>query len=186
MVLCTTEQDPLWLKALVQAPSVLSLAISAFAFWVALKSYRYAEKKDAQSAARSVKDEFWIRTVVSPLSIAPFVSFATGLMTTLPGASASATAVRDYWKNHQSRLNELAGSFQALKLVDQTLHGEVEKALTKFEDLLSSYVSDLGAFLDGHSASAPSRQQAIAELGLKMIEVFRPIEQHQNAIEGSL
>jgi hypothetical protein len=168
------------------APSALSLIVSGVALWVAWRTYAYNARKDARARTQSIQDDFWLRKVVSPISIEPFLKFVTEVRATLPTAdtpSAMApSTLTAYWSVNQTRLNEFSLAFQSLELVDPALHRSVEEALLAFDDSLAAYVGALGQFLNGSATEPPNREDAGRVLTETMLKIFGLIQVHQRSL----
>lgn len=186
MEVCGPESDPMWLKLMSAGPSALSLVVSIAALIVAVRTYTYTSTKDQKARAQSIQDDFWLRTVVSPASIEPFLKFIGDLRAALPHASATTPLTPNdltvYWGGAQRKFNEFSMSFQSLALIDLALQKSVEQALLDLEDGLSDYVAALGKFVDGTVTVAPNRADAAASLTRGMLRVFQLVQDHQRVL----
>jgi hypothetical protein len=157
------------------------MVLSVLAIGLSIATFLYTRKKDSRARQQSIQDDFWLRKVVSPISIEPFLQFGTELLTKLPAADNDPAAARAAGAELLGKLRGLTESFLALRLIADDLHSQVASALEDFEDRLATY---LGA-LDGcwnNISPAPSRPEAIAELSSALIEVLNPIKKHQASL----
>ncbi len=175
IALCRPQQDSAWGKFW---PSFPGLLLSCFAAGLAVYSFIYAKRKDETARDQSVRDDFWLRKVVSPASIEPFVTFSAELTTSLPDASKTAAEVQEYWLKQVDRTNEFASIFALLTLVKEDMHTGVEEQLEFLEDVVSSYCGNLQAHLE-QGKPPPSRKEAIARIRSISIALLKAIQVHQ-------
>ena len=114
VAICRPSPEPLSDKLLTALPaiciSLLALGVSVWSFW-------YNRSKDARSRLQSIEDDYWLRKVVSPMSIEPFLKHVTQMVATLPVASESTKeSVAEFWKGQTLKQGEFSAAFQALEL----------------------------------------------------------------------
>lgn len=176
VILCQPPTEAFLSKALPTIPalgtSVLALILSGYAL-------RYNFSKDARTRRQSIQDDFWLRKVVSPVSIEPFVKFTSELLVSLPSAASSQQEREAFSTNRLAEFRALTVSFQALALLSPQLSQTVESQLEAIEDRLAKYLGELDAFAKGNSAVAPGRPEAIADLSALRLGVLEPIKDHQ-------
>lgn len=136
-----------------------------------------------QARADSVRDEYWLRTVVSPTSIQPFQAFIAELRTTLPGLTPPLVApteveLKAFAAGAVSKFNDFSMQFKSLSLIDQQLSASVESELEAIEDVFSDYVTGLGSHISG-GQTVPDRTDAVAKLTDGMLKLFKLIQDHQ-------
>lgn len=179
VVLCEPPLEGFWAKALPTLPalttSILALLLSGYAI-------RYNFSKDARARRQSVQDDFWLRKVVSPVSVEPFVKFTGELLVNLPGADTSKENCEAFSHDRLAEFRALTVAFQALELLSNDLHKKVESELEAIEDRLAKYLGDLDAFVKGDLTSAPGRPEAIADLSALRLRVLEPIKEHQASL----
>jgi hypothetical protein len=178
VILCSAPSESFLTKL---APSTPSIVLSIVAIVLSVMSYFYTRRKDSRARQQSIQDDFWLRKVVSPVSIEPFLQFGTELLTKLPASDNDPAAARPAGAELLQKLRGLTQSFLALQLIGDNLHLEVEAALEKLEDRLATYLGGLDEHWN-NSSPAPSRPEAIAELSLAFIAVLNPIKQHQASL----
>ena len=178
IAICQPPPDPVWEKLLIAVPA---LVLSIFAIVISLRTFFYNQRKDERARAQSIQDDYWLRKVVSPLSIEPFLKFANEVSTRLPTASASKTAVGDHWAEQVAKLGEFSVAFQALGLIDPKLSTAVADQLSYFEDALADYC---GHLLKHLSADGPAPDKAVAVQGLlaTTLAILRLIQAHQTKV----
>ena len=168
--------EKLFLSAPTIAISLMALAVSVCNFW-------YTRSKDQRSRRQSIDDDFWLRKVVSPMSIEPFLKYVIEMAIELPDVRGSTTQdVRDYWKKNVHRLGEFEVSFGTLALIDETLNSAVAEDLEKIGDLIASYCGSLGQHLDGTLPKAPDRDDIKAAISALAISILKRIKAHQVAV----
>ena len=159
-------------------PNVPSVLISFLALFVSLAALRYNRSKDALARTQSVNDDYWLRKVVSPNSIEPFLAFGTDLSTELPPTDSGAVDEAAVFKAQRQRLGNLAMAFGNLAVVDPSLEVEVGQLVERYEDRLVAYQFAREQFVKG-AGPEPSRPEALAELAGIQHDVVRCIKNHQ-------
>lgn len=179
VLVCQPPPDSFWVKALPSLPafatSLVALAISGYALY-------YNLTKDARSRRQSVQDDFWLRKVVSPVSIEPFVKFTSDLLVNLPSTDTPREELELFSRSRLAEYRALMVAFQALELLSGPLHQEVWGRLEALEDCMAQYFGRLDAFAKGTLAEAPSRPEAIAQLSALRLAVLEPIKVQQVAL----
>jgi len=179
-LVCRPLQEGWTGKVLANAPSV---TLSLVALVLSILAYRYNRSKDQMARMQSVNDDYWLRKVVSPSSIEPFLSFTTGLMSTLPPVTpASSTTTEEADLEAQLlQLRSLSVAFGNLKVVSDSLAEEVRQHVEVFEDRFVRYQFARKQFRD-HGAPAPSRPEVLEELAAIQHKLLLAIKSHQSAL----
>ena len=177
VAICPAPSEPLWEKLIVSSPSLL---LSMFAIFIAFRTFGYNRGKDQRTRLQSIQDDYWIRKIISPISIEPFLKFVTELSSSLPMAKdATDSQVEQYWTSRVSTIKEFDLSFRTLSLVDVQLNIDVGKKLEEFEDHFCDYIGSLRQSLAGTLAQPPARGDCIHLLVSKEIEILKLIQKHQ-------
>lgn len=179
VVLCEPVPEGFLEKAL---PSLPALSTSVLALLLSGYAIRYNFSKDARSRRQSIQDDFWLRKVVSPVSVEPFVKFTSELLANLPDVETKPEDREAFSRDRLTEFRALTVAFQALELLNKDLYKSVESKLEAIEDRLAKYFGDLDAFAKGSLASAPGRPEAIADLSVLRLAVLEPIKDHQSAM----
>lgn len=180
---CGQEPDPAWIKYANLGTAATALIVSAIAVFVAHRTVQFMRYQGRQARSDSVRDEFWLRTVVSPTSIQPFQAFIAQLRTTLPGSTPPFEApteveLKTFAAIAVGKFNDFSMQFKSLSLIDQKLSASVESELEAIEDVFSGYVTDLGSYISG-SQAGPDRTSAVTKLTDGMLKLFKLIQDHQ-------
>ena len=181
---CGPEPDPAWMKYANIGTAVLALVVSAIAVVVAHKTFAFMRRQDRQARTDSVRDEYWLRTVVSPTCIEPFQAFVGALRAELPGAAApsvppSVAELQAFYKSATLKFNDFSLKFRTLALIDLNLSAAVEVALQDLEDHFARYMSDLTSHVQGATPTPPVRSEMVARLTDGMLGVFKLVQDHQ-------
>ena len=180
---CGQEPDPTWIKYANLGTAATALIVSAIAVLVAHRTVEFMRYQGRQARADSVRDEYWLRTVVSPTSIQPFQAFIAELRTTLPGSTPPLVApteveLKAFVAVAVGKFNDFSMQFKSLSLIDQQLSASVESELEAIEDVFSGYVTALGSNISG-GQPAPDRTDAVAKQTDGMLKLFGLIQDHQ-------
>lgn len=183
MAPCQSLSDPLWEKLAVSAPSLL---VSIVAIFLSFKAFGYSRRKDQRSRSQSIQDDYWIRKIISPISIEPFLKYTIELSASLPMfTSAIDSNVEVYWTQHALKLSEFSLSFRTLILMDTQLDTDVGKKLETFEDCLAIYCGKLRLSLADTSAPQPDRAECARKFIGITIEILKLIQRHQASVGDS-
>ncbi len=180
IAICRAEKEELLDKLLPAIPSVI-LSLAAFA--LAIASFRYSKGKDANARTQSIQDDYWLRKIVSPVSIEPFVLLCNEIVAKLPDASQPVDAVDAFYAANHAKLLDLRPGFLTLKLLDGTTAANAILALEAFEDALAVYCHALKHHLAANGA-LPDRPAAINELINSRLGLLRTIQKHQKSLRS--
>ena len=180
---CGQEPDPAWIKYANLGTAATALIVSAIAVLVAYRTVEFMRHQGRQARTDSVRDEYWLRTVVSPTSIQPFQVFIAELRITLPGTTPPLVApaeveLRAFAAVAVSKFNDFSMQFKSLRLIDQQLSASVERELEAIEDVFSVYLTALGKHIS-EGQPAPDRTETVAKLTDGMLKLFKLIQDHQ-------
>jgi len=114
----------------------------------------------------SIQDDFWLRKIVSPASIEPFVKLSSEIIAELPDATNAALsedAVKTWHSQYRTTFLRLKPGFKTLELLSGGLLAQVEAELESFEDELATYVGALRIYLN-EGGAVPVRATSVAKL----------------------
>lgn len=181
VVICKSTPESMTDKFLVAAPSVgmsmVALVLSGYALL-------YNVRRDSLLRDLSIKDDYWLRKIVSPASIEPFVLLSSLIIAELPDpqhGEAASVHVKEWYDQHHTAFIRLKPGFKTLELLDSALHLKVEDQLQDFEDELATYVGDIRLHQNagGH---APVRAATVAKLSRTRVALLRLIQVHQTSL----
>jgi hypothetical protein len=162
------------------APNTPSIAMSLAALVLAFMSFRYSKKKDSAARVQSIQDDFWLRKVLSPATIEPFVTLAAEIMRTLPTSENSTQqTVKSFQDANIEKLVGLHPAFGMLELLGQKVREDVDNGLDEFEDCLTTYTGKLFEHLGDPGLPLPSREQAKFDLSEIVRLLLSKIREHQ-------
>ncbi len=163
VIICRPIPDSVIDKLLVAGPSIvislIALGLSAYAVF-------YNKRKDARAREQSIQDEFWLRKIVSPASIEPFVKLSSDVIAELPDgtdATLSEAAVETWYGQYHTTLLRLKPGFKTLELLSGGLLAQVEAELESFEDEIATYVGAIRMYLNDGGV-LPVRAATVARL----------------------
>lgn len=184
--LCSPEPDAAWLAYVNVGTAVLALLVSCAAAYVAHRTLHFARAQDQRNRSASVRDEFWLRTVISPSSIEPFQAYMNELRATLPSVETnppSAEDLKQFFAKTASSLNDFAIKFSALALISESLHEAIREELEGIEDAIANYVQAMTSYVPGGNAQAPSRAELQTTLTAGMVRLFKRIQEDQSRVD---
>ena len=179
VIVCQPPSEGFWAKA---TPSFPALGTSFLALVLSILALRYNFAKDARARQQSIQDDFWLRKVVSPVSIEPFVKFVGEVLSKLPDGQSDGDMREKFKQEQLTNLKSLIAGFRALELINKDLYSQVETKLELVEDLLISYLSNLNEHIKNPSSDAPGKPEFIEELSALRLAVLDPIKEHQASV----
>lgn len=183
VAVCPAAPDSALDKFLLTAPSI---AISLIALVISGFTLKYNRGKDERARVQSIQDDFWIRKIVSPISIEPFLKYIQELGTILPTASQDLHYVEQTWGDQANKLGEFRLSFQILNVVDSRLQANVSEKLDELEDRITIYCGQLMAYLDNEGdGELPSKDECLHDCNSLAISIFKLIQASQTAVGKS-
>lgn len=188
VAICQQASPSAWERWGPSLPSVLSLVISVLAVGFTFRTYRYNKDKDQRSRLQSIQDDYWLRKVISPNTIEPFLKFTTELRSGLPvvsaGGAPSPEEVQQFWSDSAKRLVDFSSAFRMLELLDRQLQPAIEKCIEGIDEVLASYCGAVQAQLS-NGDPAPDRHAAIQRIVGFEAALFRSIQTHQTSVGHS-
>jgi len=180
---CGPEQDPAWLKYANLATSGGALFASILAVLVARQALAFSRSQDQRARSRSVREDYWLRTVVSPTSIEPFQEFVSELRSSLPGLQSfgqlpPADKKAVYTRTAES-FTKFSFQFQSLRLIDSALANEVASELELIEDGVMMYLGELQRVDATGTGQTPDLVLALSNLSDGMLRLFQLIQDYQ-------
>lgn len=182
VIICRPPQESLTDKFLAVAPS---LGISLLALFLSGYALFYNARKDSTARKLSIKDDYWLRKIVSPTSIEPFVALTSVILAELPeagNAELTADSLKAWYDTSHKALIRLKPGFRTLQLLDETLLSDVENELSVFEDELATYVGFLDAYLTNAGQPVPVRATSVAVLSQSRLRLLQSIQLHQTIL----
>lgn len=180
VVICQPAHETAWAKML---PTVPALAVSVLALAVSLGTLFYNRKKDTRARRQSIVDDFWLRKVIAPVSIEPFLKATTELCTTLPDSKWASNGVQTFWKDQAEESAKLAVAFLAFNLIDQPLCGTLTTKLEEIDDVVAEYCGLLQQSLENNGVPPPpDRNVAIEAIQAVCMKVYDAVKAHQEKV----
>ena len=180
VVICQPARESAWEKML---PTVPALSVSVLALAVSLGTLFYNRKKDGRARRQSIVDDFWLRKVVAPVSIEPFLKSTTTLCATLPDSKWAANAVQSFWTDQMEESGKLSVAFMAFNLIDQPLRASITGMLEEIDDVLAEYCGALQHSVTNQGTPPPpDRNQAIEAIQAVCMKVYSAVKTHQENV----
>ncbi|MBT0571251.1 hypothetical protein KIK84_13030 [Curvibacter sp. CHRR-16] len=176
VVLMCKPDEAWWEKGLLTLPSLIT---SIAALILSGLAYKYNRAKDQRARKQSISDDFWLRKVVSPVAIEPFVKFVISLSSTLPSTTSSAEDTKKFWAAGTTNFGEFSASFFNLELISADLHKEVATLLEAMEDEFSDYCGALQQYLNDNTQPVPDHKQTLLNLGKTSRAMMQAIAKFQ-------
>ncbi len=162
--------------------SLPSLVVSIIAIVLSLATLLYNRSKDGKARLQSIRDDFWIRKIVSPISIEPFLEYTQTLAVELPSSAQTFQEVEDYWASNSKKLRDFYLSFQVLSVVDEELVEQVLMTLENFEDVMANYCGALMDYKKNGKRAEPNRDECIQDCQAITFKIFKLIQKPQSEV----
>lgn len=160
------------------------LVTSIIALIVSLGGHFYNWHKDNQSRLRSINDDFWIRKIVSPVTIEPLIKDILEVIANLPedcGITKFPTdCYKEFTEKYHPKIQQLLIPLQALKLLDNSIYSKSNNALTEIEDIILDYCGNNSMQLkDSQGNPANSKTSTKDRVIEKMIDILTTLKSYQ-------
>lgn len=181
VALCVTPESSYWEKVLPTLPSIVTSIIAIF---LSVYALIYNKRKDERVRLQSIKDDFWIRKVISPVSIEPFLKDVTELASSLPTAKSNLTIdeLKVRWTNETSKFEEYRSRYDVLNIVDSAVAQKVAYELDQFYDDLAEYFGALCGYRDNKIEVPPDTQVYSRKFLGTRISISRCILEYQSTL----
>jgi hypothetical protein len=182
VVLCRPPEDSFWVKFGKDSPalimSLIAVLVSIYAFYVSSRQQKFGIK-------RSIQDDYWLRTLVSPVCIVPLLDLRKHIMETLPAQGVTPNELKAYSVNSSARFSQMDSALGNLGIVSGDLVGEARTRLGFAEDEVSNYIALLGLHVGDPVANVlPDILSSREAISAKIFDVLKPIQDHQlNGVE---
>lgn len=161
----------------------LPIVISAFALIVSISNFLYSRSKDVRARAQSIDDDYWLRRIVSPFSIEPFLKDIGEIAASLPsGEGLNKRQVEKQWVKCTKKLETYHDKFSMLALLDRDLASNVS---TKLEVISDAYTAYMGAVINSFKSGSvqfPDIQNARSEINAEVISLLLLIRNQQQKL----
>lgn len=182
----TVDPEPLASKLVSNTPSIV---LSLVAIGISVASFFYNKRRDERSRQQSIQDDFWVRKIISPISVEPFLKYSTQLTAGLPTAHGfTHDMVREFWTDNSAKITEYTLTFGVFGFLDRDLDAALQSELEKFDECLAVYCGKLMQHLTGGSMRAPNRDQSartLMETTFQMLKLIRLSQVSMGAREAS-
>ena len=176
LAVCEAPPETRLDKVVVTLPSI---ALSIVAVVLSIRTFVYSRSKDQAARDQSVQDDFWVRKVVAPISIEPFLRYVNELSGALPTAARATDAeIQQYWVDQVEKMEQFTIAFRTLALIEPTLDAAVAEKLGELEDVLASYCGELRLHLSA-GAPAPDRSATVRQFTALSLAAMKLIQLHQ-------
>jgi hypothetical protein len=165
------------------APTIPSLAVSVFAIGLTLWNLLYTQNKDRRAREISVRDDFWIRKVISPATIEPMMGYTNTLQNRFP-SHPSATSPEDtleIWLKEVGEFEALRHAFVMLQMLDEHLWEYIDKEFDQASDLIAEYFGELVASIQSPEHLPPNLLETKAKMQTISNRIFKRILEYQRS-----
>lgn len=179
-------------NAVVSAPRVeqsttnyLSVIISGFAILLSIGNIAYTWNKDRRARAQSISDDFWLRKVLSPLSIEPLIVQIAQISANIPedcSKGIEKSVYREFAQESQQEIQKLITSTHLLNILNNPLCKNVVQCLTDIEDELLDYCGENAGGQNASGFPNKTRQATQTILNEKLFKALNYIKSFQASI----
>jgi hypothetical protein len=177
VVICRQPEDGFWDKLIKDSPSLI---VSVVAIVVSIAAFVVSKRQQKYVITRSIKDDYWLRTLVSPVCISPIIDLRNEIVKSIPSTSVSGVELRNFAVEVAGKFAELNSALANLSIVSQDLVKKTKDKLSLAEDEVATYIALLGHHIDDPAVvPAPDFASCRDSISGKILEVLRPIQDHQ-------
>lgn len=177
VVLCRPEEDGFWEKLYKDSPSLI---LSFVAIVLSIFALYFSNKQQKRGIVQSIKDDYWLRTLVSPVCIAPLIELRQEILSNFPDGTIGKADLQKFSALASIKLSHMQDALDNLSIVDASLVGLTRDKLTDLEDVVGDYVALLGQHInDPGAVPAPDAATYRTRISSKFFEVLKPIQEHQ-------
>lgn len=135
---------------------------------------------------QSIDDEYWLRRIISPLSIEPFLKEVGDLAISLPeNLNLNKDELDAEWSRRALNLEIYHGRFSAFSLINPGLPRELSEELENIADVYAIYMGGLLQALNtGNDADVPDIEYARMEINNAMVRLLTSVRKHQQGVGG--
>jgi hypothetical protein len=183
VILCR-EDEGFAEKAIKDSPSLI---LSSIAIIVSVIAFSISSRQQKYGLLRSIKDDFWLRTVISPTCITPLLELRAEILSSLPGAARTEPEIIDFSRETSLKISRLGTVISNLAVIDAGLVAEVQGHIELAEDAISQYLGKLGDHKnDPLSNPAPNEASCKSLISDHFFSALAPIKAHQlSEVQGS-
>lgn len=151
---------------------------------VSIGGFLYNFRKDSKTRLWSINDEFWIRKIVSPVTIEPLIKDILEITANLPNDCSYPNMVVDtheqFIKNYHPKIQQLFTNLQALKLLDNSMYFSFHKGLTSIEDITLDYCGiNTNQIKNGITIPTNSKNETNDKVIEQMLLILKALKTYQ-------
>lgn len=177
VVLCRPEEDGFWEKLYKDSPSLI---LSLVAIVLSIFALSFSNKQQKRGIVQSIKDDYWLRTLVSPACIAPLIDLRQEILSDFPDWRIGKADLQQFSAIASIKFSHMQDALGNLSIVDDCLVDVTRDKLTDLEDVVGGYVALLGQHINDPSAvPAPDATAYRTLISGKFFDVLKPIQEHQ-------
>lgn len=155
-----------------------------FALLVSIGSFLYNFRKDNKTRLWSINDEFWIRKIVSPVTIEPLIKDILEIASNLPNDCSYPNMAVDIYdqfiKNYHPKIQQLHTNLQALKLLDSSIYLSFKKGLITIEDITLDYCGiNSNQIKDGIATPTNTKNETNDKIIEQMLLILKALKAYQ-------
>lgn len=160
-----------------------STIISGFALLISIGGFIYTLRKDKKSRLQSIEDDYWIRKIISPISLEPLIKKISETVSIIPEDQQSGNfdkkACNKFGIKFQSEWDQTRVSMDVLALLDKSVCKTALKHVSNIEDEVLQYCSNNVQGKIGPDGGCINKTDLQALMNLEMIAIMNCIKQYQ-------
>jgi len=176
VVLCRPPEETFIEKLTKDSPSLL---LSALTICVSIYAFGISGRQQRIGLVHSIKDEYWLREVISPTCISPLLSLRVEVLRLLDGVTNLGGA-QDSIRSINRLFQEFTLQLPNLSLLDDGLVPMSLRKMELAEDLAHEYLGEVMGWIEASRAGAmPDATMAKAEISSQLYGCLQAIQEHQ-------
>lgn len=167
----------------IKPSSNLGTYISFFALIISFGGLLYTLRKDKKARVQSIEDDYWIRKIISPISLEPLIKKITETVSVIPDDLKSGNfdkkTCNKFGITFQSEWSQITASVDVLALLDKNVCITALEHVSNIEDEVLKYCSNNTVGVIGTAGGFINKSDLQAFMNTEMISIMDCIKQYQ-------
>lgn len=180
VVICRAPDESFLDKFTKDSPSLL---LSLLTICVSIYAFAISGRQQKAGLLHSIKDDYWLRTVISPTCITPLLEMRKDVLSKVAEVNKTPHDIQDLTVLAAKEFGSMYRQLSNLSLISGDLVEIVRRQLELVEDRVNLYLGELASFIDDPTAtSEPDLTKAITEISSLFYGSLLPIQAHQMSL----
>lgn len=166
---------------------IAPLVASGVAFILSLASFLYTRKKDQKARAQSIRDDYWLRKVISPITIEPMMKQLLELAASIPADCSeeqfSPEEIQKFSTSYSASHITFSSNMMALAILDNSLYASALNCLDEIEEAVVEYCGMNGSMQKTPEGAPVATKEALREsLRAGLMKLLEKVRTYQSEL----